>query len=55
MRIRSLILGLFAIVLLVLLLGCATSPDAPQPPLGTSGTVAPPAGCIDLRRRGGSC
>lgn len=54
MRIRLLLLGLGVL----LLAGCHVPDrpaDAPQPPLATSGTVAPPAGCVALRERGGSC
>lgn len=54
MRLRSLIIALCFVGLLALP-GCTPKPQPPSSPLGTSGTVAPPPACVDLRKRGGSC
>lgn len=53
---------LTALLLAIALASCASAPE-PAPstdpdvvaPLKTKGTVQPPAGCIELRKRGGSC
>jgi len=38
--------------------GCATTkpePEGNRGPLKTQGTTTPPQGCVELRKRGGSC
>ena len=37
--------------------GCASAPEVRREnaPLQTEGNAKPPAGCVDLRKRGGAC
>lgn len=39
----------------VLMTGCAVTGSSQSTPFKLGEEVAPPAGCIDLRKRGGSC
>lgn len=57
LKLRATVVLLLAVIALAAIPGCVEKDQGPQaePPLQTKGETAPPPGCQDLRKRGGSC